>query len=140
MSGLSLGLLIELAVAVLLATTIGYCVILNKKLKNLQADREELRQMIADLMQATTLANRAIKGLKETAIEADQTLNQRLNEAERFAIELANHVTAGQSVMDRIAKITQAVRTQNPVASEKGKAQSALQALSEHHRRRENAA
>jgi hypothetical protein len=40
MLGLSFGVIVEGAVAILLATTIGYCVILNQKLKRLHADRE----------------------------------------------------------------------------------------------------
>ena len=137
MTGLPSGLIIEGAVAILLATTIGYCIVLNRKITNLQADRTALQQMVSDLVQATTLANAAIRGLKETAVEADETLNQRLNDAERFAIELANHVNAGQAVMDRIARITQAARSQSgdvPRASE------ALKTLNDHHRRRSSAA
>ncbi|HWJ87537.1 MAG TPA: DUF6468 domain-containing protein [Pelagibacterium sp.] len=137
--GLPLGMMIEVAVAVLLATTIGYCVVLNKRIKNLHADRAALQQMIADLVQATTMANGAIKGLKATAIEADERLNQRLNDAERFAIELANHVNAGQAVMDRIAKITQAARSPNDMR-EPNRAGTALRTLEEHQRRRENVA
>lgn len=139
MTGLPLGLIIEIAVAVLLATTIGYCIILNRKLKNLHADRAALQQMIGDLVQATNMANGAIKGLRETAIEADEKINQRLNDAERFAVELANHVNAGQAVMDRIARITEAARSRNGSGGG-NRAQSALQALSEHQRRRETAA
>ncbi len=139
MIGLSLGLVIELAVAVLLATTIGYCVLLNRRIKNLHADRAALQQMIGDLVNATTMANSAIKGLRETAVQADEQINQRLNEAERFAIELANHVNAGQAVMDRIAKITQAARTSSE-PPEINRAGSALRALQEHQRRRGTAA
>lgn len=139
MMGLSLGLVIELAVAVLLATTIGYCILLNRRIKNLQADRAALQQMIGDLVQATTLANSAIKGLRETAVEADEKINQSLNDAERFAIELANHVSSGQAVMDRISKITQAARSQ-PSVPEPNQAGSALKALEDHQRRRGNAA
>lgn len=134
-----LGLIIEIAVAVLLATTIGYCILLNRKLKTLHSDRAALQQMISDLVQATNMANGAIRGLKEAAVEADQQLNQRLNSAERFAIELANHVTAGQAVMDRIAKITEAARAQGQ-GGEANRAQSALRTLNDHQRRRENAA
>lgn len=137
MTGLPLGLIIEVAVAILLATTIGYCIVLNRKITNLQADRTALQQMVSDLVQATTLANAAIKGLKETAVEADESLNQRLNEAERFAIELANHVNAGQAVMDRIARITQAARSQSV---EKPRASDALKTLNDHQRRRSSAA
>ncbi|WP_338610130.1 DUF6468 domain-containing protein [Pelagibacterium nitratireducens] len=134
-----LGLMIEIAVAALLATTIGYCIVLNGRIKNLQADRAALQQMIADLVQATTMANGAIKGMRETAVEADERLNSRLNEAERFAIELANHVNAGQAVMDRIAKITQAARSPGD-GGDGSRAGSALKTLKDHQKRREHAA
>ncbi|WP_116653862.1 DUF6468 domain-containing protein [Pelagibacterium sediminicola] len=140
MMGLSLGLVIEGAVAVLLATTIGYCIVLNRKIANLQSDRTALQQMIADLVQATTMANTAIKGLRETAVEADETLNQRLNEAERFAIELANHVNSGQAVMDRIARITEAARSSKGAELEGQRASAALRTLNDHQRRRSSAA
>ena len=102
------GMLVEISVAVLLAVTIGYCILLNKKLKLLHADRNALKEMVADLVNATNLANGAIKELKTTALEADLALASRLEEAEKFGIELASHVNAGQAVMERIAKIAQA--------------------------------
>jgi hypothetical protein len=152
MSGLSTGLVVEGAVAVLLALTIGYCIVLNGRLKRLHADREVLRQMISDLVGATNLANQAIKELKATAVEADLTLNTRLDEAERFGVELANHVNAGTVLMERIAKITSAARQAAPVASgavaaatplervEPSKLQSALAQLQARQLARENAA
>jgi class 3 adenylate cyclase len=103
-------MIMETLVAVLLAVTIGYCVVLNWRLKRLHADRDELRHMVADLVGATNLADAAIKELKATAIEADLTLTARLEEAERFGIQLANHVQAGHSVMERITKIMSAVK------------------------------
>lgn len=139
MTGLPMGLIIEGTVAILLATTIGYCLVLNRRLKNLHADRAALQQMIGDLVQATDMANGAITGLRQTAIETDEMLNQKLNDAERFAIQLANHVNAGQAVMDRISKITEAARGQGQI-HEGNRAKSALETLTEHQRRRENAA
>ncbi|WDR03749.1 DUF6468 domain-containing protein [Devosia algicola] len=110
MFGLPLGLIVEGSVAVLLVMTIGYCTVLNGRLKRLHADREVLQQMVNDLVGATNLANQAIKELKSTAVEADLVLGARLEEAERFGIELANHVSAGADVMERIAKITSVAR------------------------------
>ncbi|ODT49999.1 MAG: hypothetical protein BGO80_05725 [Devosia sp. 63-57] len=131
MFGLPLGIFVEGAVAVLLATTVVYCIMLNQRLKRLHADRDALRQMVADLVGATNLANQAIKELKATAVEADLTLSARLEEAERFGVELANHVNAGTVLMERIAKITSVARhsqAMEPV-EEPSKAQSALQQL-----------
>ena len=132
MFGLSLGIIVEGSVAILLATTIGYCVVLNRKLQRLHADRDTLRKMVADLVQATSLANAAVQELKTAAIEADTVLNGRLEEAEKFGIELANHVTAGQQLMDKIARITSAARNGQPMderLGEPNKVQSALQQL-----------
>ena len=136
MSGLPLGVVVESAVAILLALTIGYCVVLNGRLKRLHADKDVLRQMVADLVGATNLANQAIKELKQTAVEADLALNARLEEAERFGIELANHVNAGTVLMDRIVKITSAARQSQVIepvetaAPTQNKVQSALEQLS----------
>lgn len=132
MFGLPMGVFVEGAVSILLAMTIGYCVVLNGRLKRLHADKDVLRQMVADLVGATNLANQAIKELKQTAIEADLALNARLEEAERFGIELANHVNAGTVLMDRIVKITSAARQHQmaePVETP-NKVQSALEQLS----------
>lgn len=141
MNGLPFGLIIEGAVALLLCLTIGYCVVLNSRLKRLHADRESLRDMINDLIQATTMANGAIKQLREVATETDLTLNSRLEEAERFGMELANHVTAGQTVLERIQKITSAARHSETIARvDPQRGQSALQQLDIHDKRRGQAA
>jgi hypothetical protein len=143
MLGLSLGVIIEASVAILLATTIGYCIILNQKLKRLHADRETLRKMIVDLVQATALANAAVAELKTVALEADAKLNERLQEAEQVGLELANHVAAGQGVMDKIARITSLARNSQPIEeklAEPNKVQSALSQLSMRPRIRGNAA
>ena len=142
MFGLPLGIFIEGAVAILLALTIGYCVLLNARLKRLHQDKDALRQMVADLVGATNLANQAIKELKSTAVEADLALSSRLEEAERFGIELANHVNAGTVLMERIARITSVARHSQAIepVEEPNKVRSALEQLSARVRNREAAA
>ena len=142
MFGLPLGIFVETAVAILLALTLGYCVVLNGRLKRLHDDRDSLKLMVADLVGATNLANGAIKELKATAIDADLVLRARLEEAEQFGIELANHVSAGASLMDRIGKITNAARHSQSLepAEEPSRVQSALQQLASRPRIRGNAA
>jgi len=142
MFGLPLGILVEGAVAILLALTIGYCVLLNQRLKRLHQDRDALRQMVADLVGATNLANQAIKELKSTAVEADLSLSSRLEEAGRFGVELANHVHAGTVLMERIARITSVARHSQAIepVEEPNKVQSALEQLSTRVRNRGAAA
>jgi hypothetical protein len=132
MFGLSLGLVVEILVAILLATTIGYCVVLNRRLKRLHSDRDQLRKMVADLVQATGLANAAIRELKQTAVDAESGLKHQLGEAERFGIEFANHITAGRQLMDKIARISSATSRATPMDerhAEPSNLQSALQQL-----------
>jgi len=50
----------------LLMVTIGYCMLLNKRLKRLKADEHSLKATIAELITATEIAERAIGGLKHT--------------------------------------------------------------------------
>ena len=146
MTGLPLGMIVEGLVSVLLLLTIGYSILLNERLKKLHADKDALKAIIADLIVATDTANKAIGELRQTADEAETNLSGRLAEAERFAVELANHVTAGQSVMDRIARILATVRQaesngaaiQTPIVS--NRAQEALKRLRSHQTRKDEAA
>lgn len=112
MFGIGLGMIVEGSVAVLLAVTIGYCVILNSRLKRLHADRETLAKMVADLMQATALANAAVMELKTAALDADNQLGSRVNEALRIDQSLAGNVASGSQLIEKIARITAAARAQ----------------------------
>ena len=110
--GFNLGMLVEGSVAVLLAVTIGYCAILNQRLKRLHSDRETLAKMVGDLVQATGLANSAVTELKTAALEADAKLNDRLEQAEKFEFELSAQVANGAQLIEKIARITAAARSQ----------------------------
>lgn len=112
MFGIGLGMVVEASVAVLLAVTIGYCVILNARLKRLHADRDTLQKIVGDLVQATALANAAVMELKTAALEADTKLVTRLEEAGRFEQTLSQSVATGSQLIEKIARITAAARTQ----------------------------
>ncbi len=111
MFGMSLGMIVEGSVAVLLAVTIGYCILLNARLKRLHGDRDALAKMIGDLIQATTLANNAVKELKSAATEVDAQIDRRLDEAAELEAELAAQVASGSQLVDKIARITAAAKT-----------------------------
>jgi hypothetical protein len=70
----SLGLAIESLVAVLLILTIGYCMLLNSRLKRLKADEHSLKAVIGELITATEIAERAIGGLKHTVRDVNENL------------------------------------------------------------------
>ena len=93
------GLMIESLVAVLLLLTIGYCVVLNGRLKRLKADEQALKATISELITATEIAGRAVAGLKATAQEADRTLGERLRAAERLSADLDRQIRGGEAML-----------------------------------------
>ena len=105
-----LGLMIESLVAVLLLLTIGFCVVLNSRLKKLKADEQALKGTISELITATEIAERAIAGLKMTVRDCDQNLSERLRAGESLARELATQLDGGRHVLLQLAQITLAAR------------------------------
>jgi len=104
------GLIIEGLVAILLMVTIGYCIILNNRLKRLKADERALKATISELITATEIAERAVAGLKTTARECESTLGERLAMAEQCCAELNRQVKAGDLVIERLARVVVASR------------------------------
>ena len=114
-----LGLMIESLVAVLLLLTIGFCLVLNGRLKKLKADEQALKAMISELITATEIAERAIAGLKMTVRDCDHNLGERLRAGENLAGELGRQLEGGRLVLAQLAQITLAARPlQNTPASE----------------------
>ena len=112
-----LGLIIEGLVAALLLVTIGYCMLLNRRLRRFRADEQSLKATISELITATEIAERAIAGLKLTVRECDQNLGERLRTAERFSADIAGQIEAGEAVLERLAKIANASRPITAVAT-----------------------
>ena len=105
-----LGVAIETLVAILLVLTVGYCMLLNKRLKRLKADEQSLKATIGELITATEIAERAIAGLKLTVRDCDQNLGERLRTAERFSADMERQLMAGEEVLHRLVRIVGASR------------------------------
>src|ERR1700761_3268889 len=101
----SLGLVIESLVAVLLVVTIGYCVLLNARLKRLKADEHSLKAVIAELITATEIAERAIGGLKHTVRDVNENLGSQLASATHMSAQLKKQLAECDNVVRRLSKI-----------------------------------
>ncbi len=110
------GLVIESLVAVLLLLTIGFCVLLNNRLKKLKADEQTLKGTISELITATEIAERAIAGLKMTVRDCDLNLSERLRAGDHLARELGRQLENGSQILSQIAQITLAARMVKPPA------------------------
>jgi chromosome segregation ATPase len=106
----ALGIAIESLVAVLLLLTIGYCMLLNTRLKRLKADEHSLKATIAELITATEIAERAIGGLKHTVRDVNENLGNQLTAAEQISTQLKKQLAEGDNVYRRLSKIALAAR------------------------------
>ena len=112
----SLGLMIETLVAVLLLVTIGYCMLLNNRLKRLRADEHSLKAVIAELVTATEIAERAIGGLKHAVRDVNENLGNQLTSATQMSEYLKRQLSECDNVVRRLSKIAIAARPQGAAA------------------------
>jgi len=110
----SFGMVIESLVAVLLVLTIGYCMLLNKRLKRLKADEQSLKATIGELITATEIAERAIGGLKHTVRDVNDNLGSQLASAGEMSQQLTKLLAEGDGVLRRISRIAVAARPAEP--------------------------
>ena len=104
------GIVIESLVAVLLMVTIGYCMLLNKRLKRLKADEHSLKATIAELITATEIAERAIGGLKHTVRDVNENLGNQLTSAAQMSQKLNKQLAEGDNIFRRLSRIATAAR------------------------------
>jgi chromosome segregation ATPase len=104
------GIVIESLVAVLLMVTIGYCMLLNKRLKRLKADEHSLKATIGELITATEIAERAIGGLKHTVRDVNENLGNQLTSAAQMSLQLKKQLAEGDNIFRRLSRIATAAR------------------------------
>ncbi|HEX2367195.1 MAG TPA: DUF6468 domain-containing protein [Bradyrhizobium sp.] len=114
----SLGLIIESLVAVLLVITVGYCMLLNSRLKRLRADEHSLKAVIGELVTATEIAERAIGGLKHAVRDVNVNLGNQLAAATQMSDHLKRQLSECDHVVRRLSKIAIAARPQNAAEPE----------------------
>ena len=106
----SFGIVIESLVAALLMLTIGYCMLLNSRLKRLKADEHSLKATIAELITATEIAERAIGGLKHTVRDVNENLGNQLTSAAQMSLQLKKQLAEGDNIFRRLSRIATAAR------------------------------
>ena len=97
-----LNLAIELMVAALLTLTIIYCYRLNKKITALRADEEGLMGTIAELVDATETAERAVGSMRHAAAASQQEIVGQINDAEDISETLHREVEAAKLLLSEL--------------------------------------
>ena len=93
---------LELGLEVLLALTLAYCVILERRLAAVRKGQEGLKRHIGELNMAIAGAGASLRALKTAAGEAAHTLDERLKRARLHIDELSVLTTSGERIAQRM--------------------------------------
>jgi hypothetical protein len=101
---------LELGLEVLLAFTLGYCVLLERRLAAVRKGQEGLSRTIGELNMAIAGAGASLRALKSAAGEAAQTLDERLKRARLHIDELSLLTASGERIAQRMENAAAAPR------------------------------
>ena len=102
--------LLDVLISILLATTIVWCVLLNRRLRGLRQNQGELATLIAELNLATSRAESGISVLRDNAEQAGANLQTSIAHAERLNDDLAYLSERGSRLVDRLEGPTKRAR------------------------------
>src|SRR3954464_15047683 len=93
---------VELSLEALLAATLIYCILLERRLASVRKGQEGLSRTIGELNMAISGAGASLRALKAAAGEAAQTLDQRLQRARLHIDELSVLTASGERIAARM--------------------------------------
>ncbi|HEY4077543.1 MAG TPA: DUF6468 domain-containing protein [Rhizomicrobium sp.] len=102
LSALGLSFYVELAMQILLAVTLCYCIVLERRLSAVRKGQEGLSRTIGELNMAIAGAGASLRALKSAAGEAAHTLDERLKRARLHIDELSVLTTSGERIATRM--------------------------------------
>ncbi len=117
-------LVLDILVAVLLVITIGYAMVLNRRLGSLRSGKEEMENLAASFGEATARAEGSIGKLKNTA----DSLQESIEKAQALRDDLAFLIDRGNVAADQLEEIVRGARDETgymPQAANKKKPEKA---------------
>jgi hypothetical protein len=99
---MTLTFIAELLLEVLLAATLCYCIVLERRLAAVRKGQEGLKTHIGELNMAIAGAGASLRALKAAAGEAAQTLDERLKRARLHIDELSVLTASGERIAQRM--------------------------------------
>ena len=101
-SNLGPAFFLELALDFLLVITLGYCVVLERRLAAVRKGQEGLSRTIGELNMAIAGAGASLRALKAATGEAATTLDERLKRARLHIDELSVLTASGERIAARM--------------------------------------
>jgi hypothetical protein len=100
----------DAVVALLLIATIGYSMVLNRRLGAVRSDREKFEVLVRNLNAASQRAEVAVTNLRVTADDLSRRLEKKVEEARALSDDLTYMIERGGGVADKLANQIRAGR------------------------------
>ena len=97
-----MNLIFEVFLAVLLCTAIGYGIILNRRIKELRKDQDNLDKLAKNFAKATSRAEASIQQLKVTSDATSQALDRAIKQASGIREDLMYLMERGEKLANVI--------------------------------------
>ena len=106
-----MSLMIDIFVAVLLISAIGYGMILNRRIVALRRDQGNLERLATSFQEATKRAEASVGKLKKAAQGSSEVLNEGIDAATRIREDLNFLVERGEKLGDRLENSIRSVES-----------------------------
>ncbi len=93
---------LDLMLIVLLCTTVGYCVVLDRRLTRLRDGQSEFKELIGTLTAATDKAEASLKELRELTDSTSSALSKNIKAGRELVDELSMITETGNALANRI--------------------------------------
>ena len=100
--GFDVSLVVEVVLTLLLAATVAYCAVLERRLRRLRSDQAALTQTVEALNAGIARAQSSLFALRSAAAEAGEALEGNAGKARALADELSVMLAAGERIAARI--------------------------------------
>ncbi|MFQ5535495.1 MAG: DUF6468 domain-containing protein [Sphingomonadales bacterium] len=102
---MTIGIALDVIVALLLAAVVWSCILLNQRLANLRSGHDELARLISGLNQAISKAQDSVALLKRASEDAGDTLKEEVDKALGLRDELSLIIGSGNNLADRLEAV-----------------------------------
>ena len=107
--------MIDIFVAILLISAIGYGMILNRRIVALRRDQGNLERLATSFQEATKRAEASVGKLKKAAQGSSEVLNEGIDAATRIREDLNFLVERGEQLGDRLENSIRSVESSTPL-------------------------
>jgi hypothetical protein len=105
-------IILDIIVSLLLAATIGYAILLNRRLNSLRKNRDDLAKLIMNFNEATVRAEQSIPKLRKAAEESGLSLQDRVEKAQALRDDLAFMIERADTMANRLENGVRSARTE----------------------------